>query len=334
MNTLISKYVFFEYLSGRSNPLETKRVEDWISISNNSEKYYQWLFEWECTSPQFIADENQAFEKLISKVVADEFHNIDIPVFEKENSYFKRDIFYSYWWKVAIAVVLLVGVSWVNRDLLYFKKYQTAYGKITTIYLEDGSRVVLNSNSILKVPRFGFWGNTRKVELSGEAEFSVSHTIDDKQFIVKTSDSFQVEVLGTEFSVFARPRSTQVELKTGSVRIDYLQNSKEKKVLMHPGDVATLNDVGAVQLRKQLDTKAFAPWKEQRYIFNSTSVREIGQMMQENFGVKLKSNEEILNRKITGNFKTENVNELLKTLTEVLDLQTLYIDSTTVFISN
>jgi ferric-dicitrate binding protein FerR (iron transport regulator) len=190
------------------------------------------------------------------------------------------------------------------------------------VYLEDGSRVALNSNSKLKVPRLGFWGDVRKVELEGEAEFSISHTIDHKRFVVKTSKSFQVEVLGTTFSVFARPRGTKVALKSGSVRIDYSQNNERKEVMMVPGDLAFLDHEGEVQLERKQDVKTFAPWTEQRYVFNGTPVKEILAMIEENFGQKVTlSDSNISQRLITGNFSTRNAEELLKTISEVLDLR-------------
>ncbi len=116
---------------------------------------------------------------------------------------------------------MLVCWGWFSRDSILYKTFETGYGKTTQIYLEDGSSVALNANSRLKIPRFGFYGDVRNVILDGEAEFSVSHTIDHKRFVVKTSDTFQVEVLGTQFSVFARPRGTKVALSHGKIRIDY-----------------------------------------------------------------------------------------------------------------
>ena len=194
--------------------------------------------------------------------------------------------------------------------------------------------VALNSNSSLKVHRLGFYGDVRKVFLEGEAEFSVSHTVDDKRFIVKTSDKFQVEVLGTQFSVFARPRGTQVALKSGSVRIDYEQNATRKNLMMKPGDLATLDHSGAVQLAKQADPKTFAAWKEQRYVFNGTSIKEISEMVEENFGIKVRADPEVYGRKITGNFKTENADDLLKTISEALDLKVHHLTEDSIYISD
>ena len=91
--------------------------------------------------------------------------------------------------------------------------------------------------------------------------------------------------------------------------------------MMEPGDLAVLDKMGEVQLEKHQDTKTFASWKEQRYVFNATSVKDIADMMEENFGTRIKiADRETALRTVTGNFKTKNADELLKTISEVLDL--------------
>ncbi|SDG13271.1 FecR family protein [Dyadobacter soli] len=325
MEKTISKYTLFEYLSGRANPLERQLVEEWIVQKQNAETFHRWLLEYETQSPQFIPDQEVALESLLRRLDStlevvgegkmEEGEEGGAPV-----SWFGRRS--SRFWLVAASVTAIVSCGWWFREPIQYKSYQTAYGQTTDVYLEDGSRVALNSNSKLKVPRLGFWGDVREVALEGEAEFSVSHTIDNKRFVVKTSREFQVEVLGTTFSVFARPRGTKVALKSGSVRIDYSQNNQRREVMMEPGDLAFLDHEGAVQLERKQDIKTFAPWTEQRYVFNGTPVKEIIAMIEENFGQKVSlSDSNIALRSITGNFKTKNAEELLKTISEVLDLR-------------
>lgn len=325
MEKTISKYTLFEYLSGRANPLERQLVEEWIVRKENAETFHRWLLEYETQSPQFVPDQDIALENLLLRLNS---------AMEPEGEWRKEEgedegaaISWigrrsNRFWMAAASVTLLVSCGWWFREPIQYKSYQTAYGQTTDVYLEDGSRVALNSNSKLKVPRLGFWGDVREVELEGEAEFSVSHTIDHKRFVVKTSEKFQVEVLGTTFSVFARPRGTKVALKSGSVRIDYSQNDERREVMMEPGDLAFLDQEGAVQLERKQDVKTFAPWTEQRYVFNGTPVKEILAMIEENFGQKVTlSDSNIAQRSITGNFKTKNAEELLKTISEVLDLR-------------
>ncbi|MCE6990828.1 FecR family protein [Dyadobacter sp. CY323] len=320
MKTTISKYTLFEYLAGRATPLERQLIEDWIENKENAETFHQWLMEFEIKSPQFVPDQEAAIMHLMRRLDSD-FNPTakpDVAEAGPKASFFTGNRF----WLIAASVALLVSSGWWFRDALQYKSYQTAYGQTTNIYLEDGSKVALNSNSKLKIPRIGFSGNVREVLLEGEAEFSVSHTIDDKRFVVKTSDAFQVEVLGTTFSVFARPRGTKVALTSGSVRIGYSKDNLRKEVMMEPGDLAFLDQAGDVQLEKKQDVKTFATWKEQRYMFNATSVREILAMIEENFGQKVTlSDSNIASRTITGNFKTKNANELIRTISEVLDMK-------------
>jgi transmembrane sensor len=337
MKTIISKYTLFEYLSGRANPLERQLVEDWISEKDNAETFHQWLLEYEIKSPQFIPDQDVAIQYLLQRLDSDtqDIENRELPVVEERQPVMVTHNHKSRFWFIAASVTVLIGCGWWFRDPIQYKSFQTAYGQTTDVYLEDGTRVALNSNSTLKIPRLGFGQEVREVMLEGEAEFSVSHTIDNKRFVVKTSDEFQVEVLGTTFSVFARPRGTKVALKSGSVRIDYSQNDERKEVMMEPGDLAFLDQAGEVQLKKIQDTKTFAAWKEQRYVFNTTSVKEIIAMIEENFGQKVTlSDSNIANRTITGNFKTKNADELLKTISEVLDMKIQQNGATTLLTNN
>ncbi|QRR03521.1 FecR family protein [Dyadobacter sandarakinus] len=335
MKGTLSKLTLFEYLSGRANPLERQRVEDWIGSEANSELFYQWLLEYESQYPQFSPDEDAAATALLNRINTGFQESPARHEDEQGFQYPNAPVQWSRYWLMAASIAVVFGFGWIFREPVFYKTYQTGYGQTTEVYLEDGSRVCLNANSKLKVPRLGFAADVRNVILEGEAEFAVSHTIDHKRFVVKTSEQFQVEVLGTTFSVFARPRGTRVALKSGSVRLDYSQNNKKSKVLMEPGDLASLDRSGAVQLMKKQDFRTFAPWTEQRYVFNGTPVQEIAAMIEENFGQKVALADPVIGRRtITGNFKTKSAQELLKTVSEVLDLHIQQQGDTTLLTNN
>lgn len=326
METIFFKYILFEYLSGRANPIETQQIEEWLKDPDNNELFHQWLLEWETRSPQFIPDQEKAFAGLTTRIIQETDPVSETRQFSQEDVFFETETKPSFrlgkYGLIAASVLALLCCSWLSRDIIQYKTFETGYGQTTRIYLEDGSKVALNANSRLKIPRFGFLGDVRTVSLDGEAEFSVSHTIDHKRFVVKTSDTFQVEVLGTQFSVFARPRGTKVALSRGKIRIDYAKGNQKQQVLMKPGDLATLEQTGEVSVKNELEAESYSTWKEQRFVFNATSVYEISALIQENFGKKIKiANDKIARRTITGNFKTENADELLRTVSEVLDLK-------------
>lgn len=78
---------------------------------------------------------------------------------------------------------------------------------VAALNLPDGSKVWLNSGSYLKHPQ-KFTGDTRTVELDGEAYFSVQKD-KSKRFIVNTPFDLKAEVLGTEFNIEAYKEATR-----------------------------------------------------------------------------------------------------------------------------
>jgi len=109
------------------------------------------------------------------------------------------------------AIIALMVMTWVvSKD--HFKGslgdvytwIEAPKGQRVSITLSDGTIVALNPSSKLKVPNV-FEGDERTVELLGEGFFKVAHN-EKAPFTVKT-ENYNVQVLGTEFNVFAYPHS-------------------------------------------------------------------------------------------------------------------------------
>lgn len=321
MNSSITKYTLFEYLSGRGNFIEKQRVEDWLKKPENTETFHEWLLEWELRSPQFSPNTAAAFQKLSQKIDPSAEIEEEIEIFQ-ENKPWRLYFFTPKFLAASVAFLILSVSAWFSKDAILYKTYQTDFAEMSSFLLEDGSHVSLNANSSLRVPRWGFDKKIREVKLAGEAEFSITHTSDNQRFVVKTSDNFQVEVLGTEFSVFARKRGTKVVLNKGKIRVDYTTGTKKDQLLMKPGDLLTLNQDGKINLQKTPDPQVHSAWKTRNFVFNDTSVKEILYLLNENFGVNVETPDaEISERTISGTFKAQNSDELLEVLSEVLNLE-------------
>ena len=318
MENLINKPMLFQYLSNRATPLERQAVEEWLKKSGDTETFHQWLLEWETHSPQYLPDSETAYYTLLERI---DSQVPGTPEAEKITPERRRLAWLN--WRIAASVAAFLCLSaWLLREPILYKTYETEYGQISSFVLPDGSRVTLNANSSLKVPRFDFDTGVREVSLKGEAEFSVRHTPTHQRFVVKTSDSFQVEVLGTEFTVFARKRGTKVSLSEGKIRLDYGKTAHRKKLLMKPGELVSLTPEGDLTLRHTDKPRLEAAWKEQRFVFNNTSVGEICALLKESFGLTVRpGSAEIAARTITGNFRAETADDLLVVVGEVLNLQ-------------
>lgn len=310
--------MLFRYLANRATPLERQAVEEWLKKANDTDTFHQWLLEWEMQSPQYLPDSETAYHALLERIDSQEVGTAEAGSSPPE----RRRLAWLNWRIAASVTVLIIASAWLLRKPILYKTYETEFGQTSSFVLQDGSRVTLNANSSLKVPRFGFDNEVREVNLSGEAEFSVRHTPTHQRFVVKTSDHFQVEVLGTEFTVFARPRGTRVALSEGKIRLDYGQTAHRKKLLMKPGELVSMSPEGDLTLRHTDKPRLEAAWKEQRFVFNNTSVEEICALLKESFGLTVRpGNAEIAARTITGNFKAGTADDLLTVVSEVLELQ-------------
>ena len=126
-------------------------------------------------------------------------------------------------------------------------------GKRAHLQLSDGTRVWINSASVLRFP--SAFGDTRDVFVEGEAYFEVAKDA-NRPFIVHT-DHFATRVLGTSFDVTTAPRadgSSAVVLVEGSVAIDVANG---ESVTLNPSERFSMKD-GSYSV--------YVEWKRRWYV--------------------------------------------------------------------
>ncbi|MGF7216385.1 ferric-dicitrate binding protein FerR (iron transport regulator) [Spirosoma lacussanchae] len=327
MEDIITKEVLFDYFSGRVSPLQKKSVETWLAEAGNREQYYQWLHEWELKHLQAGTNWQPAFDQLAQRVsLATSATPIrtpagSVPVWERMSRGLGRV------WAVAASVCVVVGLSgWLLRDQLLYRTEQTGFGEIKTLTLPDGSVVTLNANSSLRFPRvtFGpsiFGAGPRTVELTGEADFAVRHLPDHQRFVVQTPKGLVVTVLGTQFTVLSRERSTRVVLHSGRVALSLRQQQNRPSLTMRPGDLATLGPTGRLAIAPVRHPEALAAWKRHRFSFEQTSLREIADILHENYGLTVTIKDtQLASRTVSGSFPARDANEVLALVAELLQI--------------
>jgi transmembrane sensor len=137
------------------------------------------------------------------------------------------------------------------------------------LVLSDGSKVWLNSASRIKFP-VNFSGDTRDVELSGEAYFEIAK---DKAHPFKVHfNTSTVEVLGTHFNVNAYDNEPvqAVTLLEGSVKV----SSPQDAIKIKPGQQAVLGSENKLKVKQVAAEEAIA-WKNGYFIFVDEDIKGI-----------------------------------------------------------
>jgi len=117
---------------------------------------------------------------------------------------------------VAASIAVAVGVALHLPETVREKSFSTAIGQIREVVLEDGSVMVLNTNTQIRVR---FTQEVRAIDLlRGEAQFDVAKN-KKRPFIVSAGDTL-VRAVGTSFTVSMLPkRPVQVLVKEGVVEL-------------------------------------------------------------------------------------------------------------------
>jgi transmembrane sensor len=151
-----------------------------------------------------------------------------------------------------------------------FNTVETPAGGKYQVNLPDGTRVWLNSSSALRFPAM-FSGDTRDVELSGEAFFDVSSN-QKRPFRVKSKDQV-VEVLGTQFNINSYPEEGAVKttLIEGSVKVHY----RDRVVMLNPGQQFQPSAVGTGIKATAADTEEVMSWKNGYFLFKDEDIHSV-----------------------------------------------------------
>ncbi len=170
-----------------------------------------------------------------------------------------------------LLVYMVNGRQITESDEAFYNTISTPRGGQYQISLSDGTKVWLNAASSIRFPVM-FTGNTRKVEITGEAYFEVEKNA-KMPFIVKAGES-EVEVLGTHFNVNAYndEAAIRTSLLEGSVKVSVGKGPRE---YLQPGQQSGITKDGKIRIYENVDMEEVMAWKNGRFQFRSADLNTI-----------------------------------------------------------
>lgn len=172
---------------------------------------------------------------------------------------------------LAAVVVATLGVAQYSKQPASLT-YSTPVGGQKTIVLADGSRIDLNTDTVLTITNEA---PQRSVTLEkGEAYFRIKHDA-DHPFTVMAAGR-RITDLGTAFTVHNSRSRVVVALVEGSARVDAPSGSgKAQSTVLMPGDVAVATARTLSVTRTPIpELKTALSWRRGLLVFHHTTLAE------------------------------------------------------------
>jgi len=237
------------------------------------------------------------------------------------------------WWKpaaIAASLAAVVGVGAIqfapdrqpsgHEAVMAQVRFDTPVGGRRTVPLSDGSRIELNTATIV---RAGVASDRREVWLDrGEAYFEVAHDA-DRPFIVHAG-SRTVTVLGTKFSVRRDENRVIVSVVEGRVRIeDSRTGQAARAAIISGGDVAIARGPSTLlAARSEERVESALAWRDGMLAFDQATLAEAAsEFNRYNPKPIVITDPQAASIRVGGTFQASNVDAFVRLLRDAYGLR-------------
>ncbi|MFT7032133.1 MAG: transmembrane sensor [Cyclobacteriaceae bacterium] len=193
---------------------------------------------------------------------------------------------------VAASIFVYYGISQYHSDSQLSTNFiikENPKGRKSTIFLKDGSKVILNSESSITYDE-NFSSTSREIVLTGEAFFYVAKN-PNKPFIVKSGE-ISTTALGTSFNVrnFKNENIT-VSLIAGKVNVEKTGNhfNHEQNTLLPGEKITYIRSSNEFAKLKYNDSEELL-WKDGILSFDQSSIPTAFARLERWYGVSIITN--------------------------------------------
>jgi len=221
---------------------------------------------------------------------------------------------------VAASIAAAVGVALHLPETVREKSFSTAIGQIREVVLEDGSVMVLNTNTQIRVR---FTQEVRAIDLlRGEAQFDVAKN-KKRPFIVSAGDTL-VRAVGTSFTVSMLPkRPVQVLVKEGVVELQRADAAAAIPVRAS-ANIQAIAPVGAPFVTLAVPEEKLVrdlAWQQGHIALDNKSLQEAAEEFARYSEVRIVVDPAVSDRTVTGLFASNDPIAFARAAAAVLRLR-------------
>uniref|UniRef100_UPI0032180FD8 FecR family protein n=1 Tax=uncultured Draconibacterium sp. TaxID=1573823 RepID=UPI0032180FD8 len=278
-------------ITGEYSDADEKAVQEWIGSDKENKKIFDRLFQIWQYNPKQIHDNSALYHKFKNR--KNQFEN-------------RKTVRPFVYYALRISAVLFFLISLVfttsylyqsaNNELVY-QQISVPKGSRSSFNLPDGTKVWLSNNSVISFPS-KFTGNTRELELEGEAYFEVTHN-KKKPFIVNIGTN-RIKVLGTRFSVTAYPDDNEVraDLVEGKIQFD-IRNKEDgfNSYLVKPSHSLVLDQSSGRVYEAEVPDGFYDYWHKGIYEFRNETLEDLAVRIDRIYNTQVIFQDEVLKSK-------------------------------------
>lgn len=217
----------------------------------------------------------------------------------------------AHWKPLATAAVLLVGLFTVgNLPMRLQADHLTVVGERQRLQLDDGAKVLLNTNS-------AFASDLREGRqvarlLQGEAYFQVPGGTQPPLEV--QAGPLRAQVRDTDFAVRYLDGEAQVRVQRGDVD---LQAASDQRIRLSAGDSISVGPLGFGQ-RQRPDMHKDLAWVDGRLVFENCPLSQVLAEVQRYYpGWIINRNAHLDDMAVTGNYRLDQPLETLRALAHI-----------------
>ncbi len=188
------------------------------------------------------------------------------------------------------------------------------WGQKSTIFLSDGSEVVLNAGSTLRYME-DFSEKDRSLYLDGEAFFTVSK--DSLRPFRVYSGELVTEALGTAFNVkaYLEEKTISVALESGKVKVTQLKRL-ETPVTLEPGHQIEYDQTNGESFIIPFDSREILSWKNGIIYFKNSNEQQVFSRLEKWYGVTFQVDNSPIDKKwsYTAEFANKSLENVLQSI--------------------
>ncbi|MBL8266499.1 FecR family protein [Steroidobacter sp.] len=244
-------------------------------------------------------------------------------------------------WSAAVAACLVAAVGavlWLNPEARGLaarvvsnspeRAYSTAVGERSTINLEDGSTVVLNTDTRMRVAYSP--GQRAITLLQGQALFEVAKDA-SRPFVVQAGDR-RIVAVGTAFDVRMDQKSVQVTLIEGRINVEESGRKSggqaPRRAHMEAGQqlIAPLHASGpgaaTPDMMRTADAVVATSWRDGRVVFQNEKLHTVVAELNRYSERKIRLQDQSLGElRLSGTFVTGNPSRFAAAVHEYFPVQ-------------